>query len=212
MRSTDSTMTINVADWDGCSISNGPGNRFVLWLQGCPFRCFGCSNPDFLEFRVATEMSVSAVRSLAFAHSQIEGITLSGGEPMSQAEALSALLPDLRHAGLSVVCFSGYTLDEILAAADPWQQQLLSLIDVLIDGRYNAKVPGAGIRGSANQQVHFLTDRYSPQNTAMMDAKTIELKSLRESVTVTGVFETELFNRLQQKMQNGPRQIVQIEE
>lgn len=203
---------INVADWETCSISNGPGNRFVLWVQGCPFRCFGCSNQDFLEFRPARQMSVDSIRSLIFAQPHIEGVTLSGGEPMSQAGALCMLLPDLRAAGLSVVCFSGYTYAEILASADPAQRHLLSLIDVLIDGRYNAKLPGAGIRGSTNQAAHFLTDRYSPTNTVMMDQKTIELKSKGDAVTVTGVYEAELFDLLRRKLEAGPSQLVQLDE
>lgn len=212
MSQLDPRATINVADWEASSISNGPGNRFVLWVQGCPFRCLGCSNQDFLEFRPARRMSVGSIKSLIMAQPHIEGVTLSGGEPMSQAHGLSMLLPDLRAAGLSVVCFSGYTYAEILASPDPTQRDLLSLIDVLIDGRYNASLPAAGIRGSTNQTTHFLTDRYSPQNTVMVDKKTIELKSKGDAVTVTGVYEAELFDRLKRKLEVGPSQLVQLDE
>lgn len=208
----DSETTLNVADLEPTSVSNGPGLRFVIWVQGCPFRCAGCSNEEFLEFRPATQMSVASLRSLIFAQRGIEGVTLSGGEPMSQARGLAVLVSELKSAGLSVVCFSGYTLQELRTNGDEWQQKLLSLIDVLIDGRYNQSRPGGGLTGSTNQQIHLLSKRYSSENVNMSDSKTIELQSDANVLTATGVFEAEVFDRMKIVLENGPRKLITLEE
>jgi anaerobic ribonucleoside-triphosphate reductase activating protein len=208
----DCDIVINVADVEPVSVSNGPGQRFVIWVQGCPFRCNGCSNETFLEFRPARQMSVSALAERILAHRDIEGVTLSGGEPMSQAEGLAALVSELRSAGLSVVCFSGYTLQELQVNGDEWQQKLLSLIDVLIDGRYNQNFPGGGLTGSTNQRIHFLSSRYSSENVNLTHSKTIELESGANSLTATGVFEAEVFERLQRVLENGPQKLIKLDD
>ena len=91
----------------------------------------------------------------------IEGITLSGGEPFQQAASVAQLCRLVRDAGRSVFVFSGYTLNEIQADCDSAKQDLLALTDVLVGGRYvesrKCRLPW---RGSDNQTVHFLTDRY----------------------------------------------------
>src|SRR5262249_46609424 len=88
---------------------------------------------------------------------RVEGLTLSGGEPMQQPDAVLALLGAARELGLSTLMFSGYTLDELRGFPD-----VLARLDVLVDGRYVASERiAAGLRGSANQRIHVLTSRYS---------------------------------------------------
>jgi len=100
----------------------------------------------------------------------IEGITLSGGEPFQQAEAVAQLCRAVREAGLSVFVFSGYTLDEIRADCDPGKRELLALTDVLVGGRYvESRKCRLLWRGSDNQTVHFLSDRYRAE---MFDMET----------------------------------------
>jgi anaerobic ribonucleoside-triphosphate reductase activating protein len=91
----------------------------------------------------------------------LEGITLSGGEPLQQPEALLELLAVIRaQTPLSVLLFSGYTVDEIQHR--PLGPAILTHVDVLIAGRYvQARRLAYGLRGSANKTVHLLTSRYS---------------------------------------------------
>jgi len=91
----------------------------------------------------------------------IEGLTISGGEPLQQRRALLALLRRVRQeTPLSVVLFTGYTWDEVQRMPDA--EELLSYVDVLIAGRYDASQRLArDLRGSANKTVHVLTDRYT---------------------------------------------------
>ena len=92
---------------------------------------------------------------------RIEGITLSGGEPMEQPQAALALLEAVRAGtGLSTLMFSGFAIDEL--RRQPLGPEVLAHLDVLLDGRYRAPERlGAGLRGSANQQLHLLTSRYT---------------------------------------------------
>jgi anaerobic ribonucleoside-triphosphate reductase activating protein len=91
----------------------------------------------------------------------ISGITISGGEPLQQANALISLLERIRaETNLSVILFTGFCWEEIQRL--PCREVLLACVDVLLAGRYHARQRIArGLRGSANKTVHFLTARYS---------------------------------------------------
>lgn len=144
------------------SRANGPGSRFVIWMQGCTLGCAGCFNPATHVHAGGTLRPVAdllgEVKEAAERYG-IEGLTLSGGEPMQQAAASAALLAGARALGLSTLVFSGYTREEILALPDG--PAALSSLDVLVDGRYRSTERlGEGLRGSANQRILLLSDRY----------------------------------------------------
>jgi anaerobic ribonucleoside-triphosphate reductase activating protein len=145
--------------------AEGPGARYALWLQGCSIRCPGCCNPQLFEASGGTLVSPSRlVSEMASVRDDIEGLTLLGGEPMDQAEALLPLLHGARGLGLSVLLFSGFTLDELRARPEPAVRDALAAVDVLVDGRYDASRPETERlwAGSANQRFHYFTARYSP--------------------------------------------------
>jgi anaerobic ribonucleoside-triphosphate reductase activating protein len=109
-------------------------------------------------------VSVTELGQRILAQPDIEGLTVSGGEPLLQATALCALIDLLRRGrDLGVIVYSGYTLDELRrGGAGPGAEDLLSRIDLLVDGPYvEALNDGGGLRGSANQRAHFLTPRYA---------------------------------------------------
>jgi anaerobic ribonucleoside-triphosphate reductase activating protein len=141
------------------SRANGPGVRFVVWLQGCSLGCPGCFNPTTHDAAGGSEVTLDAIAA-ALATAGVEGLTLSGGEPLQQPDAAITLCDAARALGLSTLAFSGYTLDEIRAL--PRGPDVLARLDVLIDGRYVAGDRlASGLRGSANQRIHLLTDRYT---------------------------------------------------
>jgi len=136
------------------SRANGPGARFVVWFQGCTLGCAGCFNPG-THAAGGRELDID---TLDFG--DVDGISLSGGEPMQQPAAALALLERARAQAKSTLMFSGYTLDEIRAL--PGGPAVLAQLDVLIDGRYVAgERLATGLRGSANQRIHLLTSRYT---------------------------------------------------
>ena len=144
------------------SFANGPGARVVLWLQGCTLGCPGCYNPATHSFTGGTEISVSELFTrLAALANVVEGITISGGEPLQQRRALLEVLRCVRReTNLSVLLFTGFTWEEI--GRFPEADELLACMDVLIAGRYDAaRRQARGLLGSTNKTVHFLTDRYT---------------------------------------------------
>lgn len=164
METTPDGTTINLAAKVTSTTSEGPGRRFAVWVQGCPMRCAGCCNPDFLEFKEADRITADALADEILATDGIEGLTLLGGEPFAQAPALAALARRCRGAGLSVMAFSGYTLEHLRRVDGPGWSDLLGELDLLVDGPYVASLHTTERRwiGSTNQRVHFLTERYAP--------------------------------------------------
>lgn len=101
------------------------------------------------------------VHDIVADRSHIEGITVSGGEPLEQPQALLALLNGVRdETSLSVILFSGHTLGEITRSAVG--REITTLVDVLIAGPYMSSLGMAhGLRGSSNQRIHLMTGRYT---------------------------------------------------
>ena len=118
--------------------------------------------------------------------SNIEGITISGGEPLQQSEGLYQLVAEVRNrTALSILLFSGYTREEICRL--PYGNAILTLIDVLIDGRYVTGLrQGYGLRGSSNQRIHLLTERYSLGQIQATPEAEIHIDS-QGVITISGV-------------------------
>jgi anaerobic ribonucleoside-triphosphate reductase activating protein len=155
--------TLRVAALVEVTQVEGPGSRFALWVQGCSIRCPGCCNPHFFHAGggevIGVEELLARLRAVS---DRVEGVTLLGGEPFEQAEALARFARGAGALGLSVMTFSGFTLEELRARPDA--RELLAATDLLVDGRYEAALPERERRwaGSRNQRFHFLTDRYAP--------------------------------------------------
>ncbi len=166
----------------------GPGYRYVVWVQGCPLHCPGCIASDWLAQRPARLISPQALAADILGNSEIEGLTLSGGEPSAQAAALAELCRLVRaRRELNIICFSGYPLEHLLTAADPAVGELLAEIDVLIDGPYQEKLnDNRGLRGSSNQRIHYLTSRLATFDFEN-HPRQMEVKVSSESVLFVGV-------------------------
>lgn len=140
----------------------GPYARAVIWVQGCDFGCKGCIVPESWDRDAAEEVDISELVAWVLNQPNIEGVTLSGGEPMLQSEALSILIDELRGAkDLGVVCYTGYRLEHLKKLGDISQNNLLKKIDLLIDGVYSENLQDDLLwRGSNNQRLLLLSDRY----------------------------------------------------
>ena len=171
--------------------AEGPGRRFALWFQGCPLRCPGCCNPEMLPFAGGTSMPLAdVVTQLRVAKNEhgIEGITLLGGEPFAHAEAAAELAQAAHASDLSVMIFTGWTLEELRENTDPSIHLLLAETDILVDGPYRRELPETKRRwiGSANQRVHFLSGRCGSDDPRWRLPNTLEIHLHDGEVTING--------------------------
>ncbi len=146
---------------------NGPGVRLVVFFQGCKRGCKGCFNPDTHAFEEKDLLPAASLLEEGRIAPDVEGITVSGGEPFLQPRGLRDLLASARALGLSTLVYTGFTLEELRAG--PSEAVCLDFIDLLVDGPYMAESPEEKPlpRGSTNQRFHFLTARYSPGDLLM---------------------------------------------
>ena len=137
------------------SITDGPGIRAAVFVQGCPHHCPGCHNPESHPFDGGEVQDTEALFCRIAANPLLSGITLSGGEPMCQAAALCDVAARARAAGLEVAVYTGYTWEELVRENDPDRMRLLSLADVLVDGRFELAERSLELlfRGSRNQRI-----------------------------------------------------------
>ena len=126
------------------SIVDGPGIRTVIFCQGCLRHCEGCHNPE-------TWPLAAIVHSNPLCH----GITFSGGEPFLQADELFKLAKKLKEDGYEIASYTGFTFEELLANGTQEQRDLLSVLDVLIDGSFilSERTLDLNFRGSSNQRI-----------------------------------------------------------
>ncbi len=149
--------TIRIAGIVKQSVVDGPGLRLTIFTQGCPHHCPGCHNPETHDFAGGYDCDVAVILEELEKNPLLRGITLSGGEPLCRAEELLPLVREVKRAGKDVVCYTGYTFEELMQIKkkDANLAALLELIDLLIDGRYDQSQRDLTLRfrGSRNQRV-----------------------------------------------------------
>lgn len=150
-------MQIRVAGIVPESVVDGPGIRFVVFVQGCPHHCPGCHNPETHDFQGGELLEISSLVDRIRVLPMVTGMTISGGEPFCQAGECAELAREAKALGKDVVVYSGYTYEQIkdMAAHDSYVHDLLSLTDILIDGPYLQEQRDLNLpyRGSANQRI-----------------------------------------------------------
>ena len=143
------------------SLFDGEGINAVVFFQGCSLHCPGCHNPGTWDFNGGTEATLDEVVSqikpyLGF----VEGITLSGGNPVESWEDASALARWAKKHGLSVTLYSGFPMNELERRNSNEANSLLDYVDTVIDGAFEInKKADLPFRGSSNQSIYHKTDK-----------------------------------------------------
>ncbi|MEG0571091.1 MAG: anaerobic ribonucleoside-triphosphate reductase activating protein [Oscillospiraceae bacterium] len=145
---------LEVAGYNKESIVDGKGIRYTVFMQGCPHHCVGCHNPATHPFTGGTVADIDEIASEVILNPLIKGITLSGGEPFSQAKALIPLVNKIRASNKDVWAYSGYTYEQLDSGICEASQELLGLVDVLVDGKFELEKRDLTLffRGSSNQR------------------------------------------------------------
>jgi len=172
------------------SLANGPGARYVIWCQGCTLGCPGCFNPQTHPrtgaARTRTAEDVADTVLAAAETAGLEGVTLTGGEPLEQPEPVSVFCDRIRaRSDLGIIVLTGFTRREI--EQDRARTRAAAAADMVIAGRYNARRHlGRGLRGSDNKAYWARTSRYRAEQ--FTEVPEVELIIAPDgSVTLTGL-------------------------
>ena len=148
-------MEIRLAGIVPESIVDGPGYRLAVFVQGCPHACAGCHNPHTHDFAGGHLSDTAEIIAKLGKNPLVRGVTLTGGEPMMQAEALCEIASAARERGMNVWCYTGYTLEALWQENRADRMRLLEYVDVLVDGPYIAHERSLDLLycGSKNQRL-----------------------------------------------------------
>lgn len=181
---------ININSYEPSSYIYGPGKRFVIWVQGCSLHCKGCWNQHMWSFKTHSLYSVKDLVKLILSFSDVEGITLLGGEPMHQAKELLTMIKLLKKHGLTTFLYTGYNFDEL---SEPAQVELFRISDIAVSGRFISHLRDTSLqwRGSSNQIIHFNTEAYN--NVQVIDGNYCQINLRKDgSMSIIGYPSDEL--------------------
>lgn len=139
------------------SVVDGPGFRYTIFTQGCSHNCQGCHNPQTHDFNGGYLVDTDELFIEMMSDPLIKGMTFSGGDPFEQPEPLAELASKVHSAGKDIICYTGYTYEQLLdkSSENPSVMDLLKETDVLIDGPFVLEERDLTLkfRGSVNQRV-----------------------------------------------------------
>ena len=146
---------LNIGGIESESIVDGPGLRYTVFIQGCNFCCPGCHNPHLQSFDGGRRIAISKIITDVKANPLLSGITLSGGDPFTQAASCAVLAKQIKSMNLNVMTYTGYLWEDLLSAANPAWRCLIEATDILVDGPFirGLKDIDLRFRGSANQRL-----------------------------------------------------------
>ena len=173
----------------------GPGKRVGIWFCGCPRRCKGCSNPELWEFQnryyTSPQLVCDLIKQIAQDH-PIDGFTITGGDPLYQADYLQQLITLLKNISDDILVYTGYSIEEL-------DMKQLEGVSVLIDGEYiehrNTKCV---LRGSDNQRIHILDQKLKKKYCNYLGAAKNQIQNFMTSdgVISVGIHKPNFINEL----------------
>lgn len=167
----NSKIKFNIAYIKMSTKIEGPFNRCCIWFQGCNINCKGCCNKELQELVpkniVSLEKLIDIIKEAKEKY-DIEGVTLSGGEPSLQKN-LHILTNQIRQMGLGIIMFTGF--DDTLI-----NKELVESVDLLIAGPYIEELKDSDrlLIGSKNKRLNFISERYKNQESYFYNNKSIE--------------------------------------
>lgn len=156
---------MRIAGTKSCSLVNGPGVRYVIFMQGCPHHCEGCHNPDTWDFDKGVLWSYDNLIRDILGHTHIDGVTISGGEPFAQEKDLIKFLslfkPIADFMKWDIWLYTGYKYEDIK------NSKVLDYVDVIVTGKFEKDKPTepGTWYGSTNQKVVYLKDKKKEGDT-----------------------------------------------
>lgn len=178
----------------------GPGKRIGIWTCGCPHKCEGCANPELWEVDESRNIAIPVLLDLIqriMSDNQVDGFTITGGEPFFQIEELKALLESLSCLSEDILVFTGYYKEQL-------NDLDLEHISVLIDGPYiKGKNNGLTLRGSSNQRIHILDERYKELYATYLSEEHSKIQNFLDGTSVisVGIHQADFAEKIGQRME-----------
>lgn len=172
---------MNYAEIKYCDVANGPGVRTSLFVSGCSHHCPGCFNEIAWDFNYGKPFTQDTIDSIieSLKPDYIQGLTLLGGEPFeySNQKGLLPLVRQIREVlpQKDIWCFTGFLFDKdiIENMCKKWKEtnELLSYIDVLVDGRFVEELKNLNLKfkGSENQRTILVNESLKSGNVILYD-------------------------------------------
>ncbi|MBR3199438.1 MAG: anaerobic ribonucleoside-triphosphate reductase activating protein [Bacilli bacterium] len=161
------------ADLQSDSIVDGPGLRTVIWTQGCSHHCKGCQNPQTWDYNGGGLVPIEMVKEAIDELENQDGITFSGGDPMFQVDACLELAKYCKEKGYNIWVYTGFTYEELMKMSlnNPNYKEILSYIDILVDGRFILKERDLSLlfRGSRNQRLIDVKKTLEKNEVVLLD-------------------------------------------
>lgn len=164
---------MNIAGFYNESITNGEGWRAVLFVSGCPHQCEGCHNPNTWSGNYGVSYHEDEIFKKIMENPYVDGLTLSGGEPLLYYKQLTPLLLRVREQGFNIWCYTGYTFEYLYEQSihNTKLKCFLKLIDVLVDGKFVIAEKNSRLRfcGSTNQRIINVKDSMQHGHPILQD-------------------------------------------
>ena len=148
---------IKIASVIDDSIVDGPGIRMTVFFQGCSHECEGCFNKETWDFNGGHYCDVEDIYKAAMNNPLLDGITLSGGDPIYQVKGALELVKLFENTPLNIFVYTGFTFEELLEISKNNKdlQAFLEKIDYLVDGKFDITKKDISLRfrGSSNQRI-----------------------------------------------------------
>ena len=164
---------IKIASVIDDSIVDGPGIRMTVFFQGCKHYCKECFNQETRDFNGGHFCDVDDIYKVAMNNPLLDGITLSGGDPLYQLEGAYELVKKFENSGLNIMVYTGFTFEEILEMKknNELLQAFLEKIDILVDGRFDIEKKDISLkfRGSSNQRIIDVKKTLSSNSIVLYD-------------------------------------------
>lgn len=189
----------------------GPGKRIGIWVHGCKRGCPGCANPELWEPDSRKNISIEQIKKMVQSVVEkypVDGITISGGEPFLQTEALAEVVAVLKEYTDDILIFTGYERSALLKRKKEAEatRYILKNISALVDGKYiEEKNDGHPLRGSSNQKLYYrdqsVRDRYETYIQEQKKEQYAQIFPTSDGTIMVGIHRKEFRKSMDAKMQ-----------
>lgn len=138
------------------SFTDGVGIRYTVFTQGCKHNCSGCHNTQTHSFTGGSLYDINDIIDDIKEHDYLDGVTLSGGDPLFQAKECAELAKRIKEeTSLNIWCYTGFRIEDLMASRDTDVHKLLKYVDVMVDGKFELENKDLRLRfrGSSNQRI-----------------------------------------------------------